>query len=67
MGELVDEVDGVFVYNALSWGRLNEEFQVIPVSREILFYPDHANAVVKGGSTFVFDCLRITRIYSDCL
>lgn len=34
-------------YKALYWGRLNGEFSITPVSKEILFYPDSMNVTIN--------------------
>lgn len=48
----------VFVYEALSWGKLDEEFSISPLSKEILFYPDASNVVIKEdcpGASLTFE------------
>ncbi|XP_065652642.1 BOS complex subunit NOMO1 isoform X2 [Hydra vulgaris] len=44
---LATKLDHSFVYEAEHWGRLNEDFLITPLSKEVLFYPEDLTITTK--------------------
>ncbi|RMC17742.1 hypothetical protein DUI87_05407 [Hirundo rustica rustica] len=47
--EMVEELQGPFLYDFSYWARSGEKITVTPSSKELLFYPPYVEAVVSGG------------------
>uniref|UniRef100_A0A8C0VKQ5 Nodal modulator 1 n=1 Tax=Cyanistes caeruleus TaxID=156563 RepID=A0A8C0VKQ5_CYACU len=48
--EMVEELQGPFLYEFSYWARSGEKITVTPSSKELLFYPPYVEAVVSGES-----------------
>uniref|UniRef100_A0A2K6AHD9 Uncharacterized protein n=1 Tax=Mandrillus leucophaeus TaxID=9568 RepID=A0A2K6AHD9_MANLE len=48
--EMVDELQGPFLYDFSYWARSGEKITVTPSSKELLFYPPSMEAIVSGES-----------------
>ncbi|NXS18565.1 NOMO2 protein, partial [Mystacornis crossleyi] len=46
--EMVEELQGPFLYEFSYWARSGEKITVTPSSKELLFYPPYVEAVVSG-------------------
>ncbi|XP_032896163.1 nodal modulator 1-like [Amblyraja radiata] len=46
--EIVEELEGPFVYEFSYWARAGEKITVTPSSKELLFYPPSVEAVITG-------------------
>ncbi|XP_010579806.1 PREDICTED: nodal modulator 3-like, partial [Haliaeetus leucocephalus] len=47
--EMVEELQGPFLYEFSYWARSGEKITVTPSSKELLFYPPYVETVVSGG------------------
>ncbi|XP_043945088.1 nodal modulator 1-like isoform X1 [Protopterus annectens] len=48
--EMVDELQGPFIYDFFYWARAGEKITVTPSSKELLFYPPSLEATISGES-----------------
>ncbi|XP_048407987.1 BOS complex subunit NOMO1 [Stegostoma tigrinum] len=48
--EIVEELEGPFLYEFSYWARAGEKITVTPSSKELLFYPPSVEAVITGDS-----------------
>ncbi|XP_007891916.2 nodal modulator 1 [Callorhinchus milii] len=48
--EMVEELEGPFVYEFSYWARAGEKIAVTPSSKELLFYPPSVEALISGDN-----------------
>ncbi|XP_078097035.1 BOS complex subunit NOMO1 isoform X2 [Mustelus asterias] len=48
--EIVEELEGPFVYEFSYWARAGEKIAVTPSSKELLFYPPSVEAIITGDT-----------------